>query len=169
MSLTPSFPHILSHFQSFPLSVSQGVYSISCPLTCTLCNALLRLSLAAVFGRLTSDPSSPLALELCSPTGSHHTHTHTQPLRLVFQHLSTTQSLSLHTKSIRSSVPSHLHLSLAEWNKKASVLVLSHPLRPSSTRLASACVGAILNKLLWSTWNHKNSIHNKVSVKQGEL
>lgn len=112
------------------------------------------VSIAAVFGRLTSDPSSSQALELCSPTGSHHTHTHAQPLRLVFQHLSTTQSLSLHTeRSIRSSVPPHLCLLLAEWDK-ASVLVPSHPLS-SSTRLASACVGVILNKLLWSTWNHK--------------
>lgn len=45
ISLTPSFPHILSHFQCLPLSVSRGVLplTVSCPLTCTLCNALLRL------------------------------------------------------------------------------------------------------------------------------
>jgi len=45
MSLTPPFPHILSNFQRLPLRVSRGVLplTVSCPLTCTLCKALLRL------------------------------------------------------------------------------------------------------------------------------
>lgn len=77
------------HIHSLLLSLSWGVLPLSgsCPLTCYVTPSCV--SPAAVYGRFTSDPSSSLALKLCSPTERDHRYTHRPTVPFILRILQT--------------------------------------------------------------------------------